>query len=185
MGCDLTIIFVSVAVFYFNPRTRMGCDSARRTREQWQKLFQSTHPHGVRPELPIRMYRWRCNFNPRTRMGCDFTSLVDFLLPSPISIHAPAWGATSSDSFSSADFVFQSTHPHGVRHARVLSGVRRNQNFNPRTRMGCDKRALTKVQKMLGFQSTHPHGVRQPALQGILGKIKFQSTHPHGVRLFR
>ena len=65
------------------------------------------------------------------------TSLVDFLLPSPISIHAPAWGATRSHIRFSKVALFQSTHPHGVR--RGLQGI---EAF------------------CTAFQSTHPHGVR-------------------------
>ena len=100
-----------------------------------------------------------------------------------ISIHAPAWGAT-----------------------RPIQQYRQHcQNFNPRTRMGCDyfrNRICTSTQQ---FQSTHPHGVRllfaafhdlsfyisihAPAWgatrSGVtdFGKLRFQSTHPHGVRL--
>ena len=44
-----------------------------------------------------QLLRWRyCScFNPRTRVGCD----ADRLMPTPslfISIHAPAWGATTT-----------------------------------------------------------------------------------------
>ena len=34
------------------------------------ELFQSTHPHGVRPKICTIVHRSRC-FNPRTRTGCD------------------------------------------------------------------------------------------------------------------
>ena len=62
-------------------------------------------------------------------------------------------------SASYREFVFQSTHPHGVR------PVERDKNTE------CSL-----------FQSTHPHGVRHCI--NLLNKIgmKFQSTHPHGVR---
>ena len=33
-----------------------------------------------------------------------------------ISIHAPAWGATLPRTKAVLDAIFQSTHPHGVRH---------------------------------------------------------------------
>ena len=54
-------------------------------------------------------------FNPRTRMGCDLGSI----------------------SATDAEFVFQSTHPHGVRLNSLGAGKVLN-SFNPRTRMGCD-----------------------------------------------
>ena len=77
-------------------------------------MFQSTHPHGVRPR-----------------------QLASYLLLLLVSIHAPAWGATLSvlyhlinlgfnprtrmgcdkqdkDAYTKL-YMFQSTHPHGVR----------------------------------------------------------------------
>ncbi len=53
-------------------------------------------------------------FNPRTRMGCDTYNLAFFLI-FYISIHAPAWGATPNVIQTIADYLFQSTHPYGVR----------------------------------------------------------------------
>ena len=138
-------------------------------------------------------------------MGCDGTGNCRGCL-SVVSIHAPAWGATSSSHLGLyLGSAFQSTHPHGVR----LTGLR-----------WVDIRNL--------FQSTHPHGVRHkpnvaahggvsvsihaPAwgatnkfLLQVLFHLRFnprtrmgcdkqvpfasslssafQSTHPHGVRL--
>ena len=57
---------------YFNPRTRMGCDTT----------FGSD----------IQLFS---NFNPRTRMGCDDVCSKPTQL-NFISIHAPVWGATIS-----------------------------------------------------------------------------------------
>ena len=59
----------------FNPRTRMGCDGPARRLKDGALIFQSTHPHGVRQEL--------CESNRK---------VMD------ISIHAPAWGATTYDA---------------------------------------------------------------------------------------
>ncbi len=60
-------------------------------------LFQSTHPHGVRPLKVVRYQYDHPRFNPRTRTGCDF--------------HFPASNRCSHK--------FQSTHPHGVRRLSV------------------------------------------------------------------
>ena len=98
--------------------------------------FQSTHPHGVRPQTVPGLYS-NFYFNPRTRMGCDI-----------------------SFSVGSNSFLFQSTHPHGVRqvchrpddpavgisiHAPAWGATSEKYgltvylcDFNPRTRMGCD-----------------------------------------------
>ena len=123
------------------------------------------------------------SFNPRTRVGCDQPVLFLLTQRHAVSIHAPAWGATSqSFSFSLSAMRFQSTHPRGVRpdvchrgkkrnfvsiHAPAWGATRRAANicspmvgFNPRTRVGCDtvrKGASFSTNK---FQSTHPRGVR-------------------------
>ncbi len=91
-------------------------------------------------------------------MGCDLKRANE-IHPPFVSIHAPAWGATNLIHYRDNLFMFQSTHPHGVRlfYRNVCSGriqfqsthphgVRptvteafdREISFNPRTRMGCD-----------------------------------------------
>ena len=113
MGCDLSVIGYTRSRKSFNPRTHMGCDAEVAGQDgphrvsihapTWgatqmmmrlirQRLFQSTHPHGVRPGLRRCRSAPSTCFNPRTHMGCD----VD--VPS-----------------TKCDSLFQSTHPHGVR----------------------------------------------------------------------
>ena len=75
-------------------------------------------------------------FKPRAREGCD---VIQTGLPPAykISIHAPARGATAQIISLLPEFLFQSTHPRGVRRY----GRKSNfffRNFNPRTREGCD-----------------------------------------------
>ncbi len=123
---------------HFNPRTRMGCD-----RRSWSPCG-NTFPH----------------FNPRTRMGCDFILQIILMEFLPISIHAPAWGATLG---------FQ-------------PATNRETYFNPRTRMGCDAASMKFRSTLAGFQSTHPHGVRHMLIGKAIQSSVFQSTHPHGVR---
>ena len=58
------------------------------------ELFQSTRPRGARLGLPM----FPCQmlyFNPRARVGRDF-AIADVVFYVSISIHAPAWGATST-----------------------------------------------------------------------------------------
>ena len=143
----------------FNPRTHMGCDPPVRTAHRAARYF-----------------------NPRTHMGCDLYLLVI----SPrwvISIHAPTWGATrDAAKYAKRCAKFQSTHPHGVRHTFALSD-KLEQNFNPRTHMGCDAKGKRPgTQTAYAFQSTHPHGVRLSFSSASLSMSLFQSTHPHGVR---
>jgi len=101
-------------------------------------VFQSTHPHGVRPPQTLQHAQMgRCfnprtrtgcdrehklpvmrepGFNPRTRTGCDLPGLFGWHFDKEVSIHAPARGATWEG--------------YGMESER--------QGFNPRTRTGCD-----------------------------------------------
>ena len=121
-------------------------------------MFQSTHPHGVRPFADCCFHSSSC-FNPRTHMGCDIQCKTARRRKT-VSIHAPTWGATKRSSIVGFHNIkFQSTHPHGVR---------------PKT--------AVKNKLMKEFQSTHPHGVRPTLTRGRDFSMRFQSTHPHGVR---
>ena len=144
-------------------------------------------------------------FQSRTCVGCDLVILYQRDVLPVVSIHAPAWGATSS-STSPMIFValFQSTHPRGVRLrdiriSRATSDVsihapawgatkrtrrrdRRRMRFNPRTRVGCDLLIRHGKHCPQGFQSTHPRGVRLPPTVCGSAPRTFQSTHPRGVR---
>jgi len=168
-------------------------------------MFQSTHPHGVRP-----------------------TNRFIDLAKTGVSIHAPARGATVLVQRELNELrMFQSTHPHGVRQSgKIMYFIIRG--FNLRTRTGCDS-TLNSLIRFLSvsihapargathfpypfvtfnrvsihapargatfnhliqkygtrFQSTHPHGVRPGAVYGERNEIMFQSTHPHGVRRIR
>ena len=123
-------------IVHFNPRTPVGCDSVARNTVVGTVGFQSTHPSGVRHayllrvaghEISIHAPQWGAtttvsravqtptNFNPRTPVGCDQDA------------HFP----------KASLFLFQSTHPSGVRRAM-------------------DYRELQDSK----FQSTHPSGVR-------------------------
>ncbi len=103
----------------FNPRTRVGCDRAIDEIDFDKYRFQSTHPRGVR-HRPCRDMEDRSRFqsthprgvrhhgrsqangkvcfNPRTRVGCDRARQRD-RSPDLVSIHAPAWGATITQSW--------------------------------------------------------------------------------------
>ena len=75
----------------FNPRARVGRDD-REKRTSAAFLFQSTRPRGARHKGNLFRISRR-NFNPRARVGRD-AAICDVLNQIPISIHAPAWGAT-------------------------------------------------------------------------------------------
>ena len=125
--------------FYFNPRTRAGCDTFGISRPLISPVFQSTHPCWVRPAkvqasrrsrqrfqsthpcwvrrmIVFFFVRFFLNFNPRTRAGCD------------------PWASRRVLSTRS----FQSTHPCWVRLGATADYDVLIFNFNPRTRAGCD-----------------------------------------------
>ena len=166
-------------------------------------LFQSTHPHGVRPmrvrdidfvisvsiHAPTRgataenmrkQNTWFVSIHAPTR-GATF-ALSNIKIYIYVSIHAPTRGATAKYLHNNfIQSMFQSTHPHGVRQF-----------------------TMTFTALVSGFQSTHPHGVRhrnhfKSVVQRgfnprthtgcdtlldffVFSEVEFQSTHPHGVR---
>ena len=124
----------------FNPRTHMGCDDVFITECFKDGLFQSTHPHGVRLGISFlnrRIVQFQSthphgvrrntyparnagnSFNPRTHMGCDLW--LTFMVIS--------WKSFNPRTHMGCDLfrqvvlsnicLFQSTHPHGVRHLAV------------------------------------------------------------------
>ena len=121
----------------FNPRTHEGCDMKNPCKSSPPRLFQSTHPRGVRQaetdtrikalqvsiHAPTRgatdkiiiTYIVTISFNPRTHEGCDvcgFSFLFKFLCFNPRTHE----GCDSSIQRSST----------------------RLTSFNPRTHEGCD-----------------------------------------------
>ena len=100
-------------------------------------------------------------FNPRPRVGGD-TGVGPHHRPAPVSIHAPAWGATCNHVSNTACtcfnprprvggdeqiqqsrsvFMFQSTPPRGGRRHNHLIQPDRTYCFNPRPRVGGDTTA--------------------------------------------
>jgi len=141
----------------FNPRTRTGCDFRQDSRAGEYRDFNPRTRTGC--DSSLSRLALSCKyFNPRTRTGCDSgVRMLDNM--SPISIHAPARGATSGIPHSTHFLLFQSTHPHGVRRSSQRPPCR-HQYFNPRTRTGCDFSRHDYPITSYSFQSTHPHGVR-------------------------
>ncbi len=138
----------------FNPRTRTGCDHAGSIVFP-SCMFQSTHPHGVRPN----------------GLGVYWCIIV--------SIHAPARGATRNVSDYKLSLWFQSTHPHGVRRKGCVRDKRR-KGFNPRT-PGAATKSTGFIVRVIGFSIHHPHGVRPSIfVRGFVMK-KVSIHHPHGV----
>ena len=122
-------------------------------------LFQSTHPHGVRPERSDK---------GQGRPG--------------VSIHAPTRGATQHKQRLGGNTEFQSTHPHGVRPGCRKALFLPVSRFNPRTHTGCDAVRLPRGSTPQSFNPRTHTGCDGDSIRGNDSSDLFQSTHPHGVR---
>ena len=124
------------------------------------RVFQFTHPGGVRRLNRKHSTERASSFNSRTREGCDQINVDK----------------------STTDLQFQFTHPGGVRlRGNILPALLR-VCFNSRTREGCDYSAQLSAYR--ARVSIHAPG-RGATRQGtnIPADKVFQFTHPGGVRL--
>ncbi len=182
-GSDWISAELSGARNCFNPRSRTGSDQSapywvavyipfQSTLPHGERLgadkepatfgvFQSTLPHGERPPLNLQDRDRVGSFNPRSRTGSD-TARSSSDWGEPVSIHAPARGATQpAKQWFITTSKFQSTLPHGerplepietwstpsvsihapARGATLLPGQTLDKSlcFNPRSRTGSDR----------------------------------------------
>ena len=99
----------------------------------------------------------------------------------PVSIHAPAWGATYRS-------VRDNLHGGISIHAPAWGATRDNQSVVGREGISIHAPAWGATRpcfwspRIAAFQSTHPRGVRRSAFQSPSARLIFQSTHPRGVR---
>ena len=96
-----------------------------------------------------------------------------------VSIHAPTRGATGTcGNNSTITYMFQSTHPHGVRRYKLFWRPSAKRCFNPRTHTGCDLALGYGLDEIGEFQSTHPHGVRHHNLIYISQRLSVSIHAP-------
>ena len=120
----------------FNPRTRVGCDLNSLYLASSSR-FQSTHPRGVR--LYHKMEQKCCKrFQSTHPRGVRRYNAGAVRFTPAISIHAPAWGATSMSSCSKAAISISIHAPAWGATATLERCPLRGVHFNPRTRVGCD-----------------------------------------------
>ena len=116
IGCDGRRQSASWHRPCFNPRTHIGCDSILYIIINVLFLFQSTHPHRVRPDFQHRaqeQHLFQSTHPHRVRP-------VNFIK-------------------SNNAMKFQSTHPHRVRQVPHGTSNPILLSFNPRTHIGCDR----------------------------------------------
>ena len=146
-------------------------------------VFQSTLPHGERP--PARMSlccsvrRFQSTLPHGERHGCRQLHLS----LTPISIHAPAWGATS-DGHRHPGHLRISIHAPawGATTAPYAEGSS-TTDFNPRSRMGSDDLRGVKISCLDISIHAPAWGATTPDLSTLSSLGIFQSTLPHGERL--
>ena len=126
----------------------------------------------VRPEISIHAPAWGATAN-------ELTNSVFFL----ISIHAPAWGATDFHDSAWRAIRISIHAPAWGATSASLCRRGRDHYFNPRARMGRDKRTRIYEAVAHRFQSTRPHGARPRMPRLTTRRCVFQSTRPHGARL--
>ena len=187
----------------FNPRTPAGCDALGSGLLGFCRLFQSTHPCGVR-RSSFRYSLTSISVSIHAPLRGATLLISDTCGLCTVSIHAPLRGATCPGSFTSSNQPsFQSTHPCGVRldgwwcdghsHAGFIHAPLRGATwsasvfckfyccFNPRTlrvRLSGD----WEVDEARLVSSTHPAGCDDIAEFLTITTGEFQSTHPCGVR---
>ncbi len=122
----------------FNPRARMGRDEVKGINTGPGYAFQSTRPHGARPSMhgsinSSNMFQSTRPHGARRQIPATIRRSVQ------VSIHAPAWGATTGRTqIGMLSRKFQSTRPHGARRWQLLRPRLHVRGFNPRARMGRD-----------------------------------------------
>ena len=87
-------------------------------------------------------------------MGCDGCRKVGIVYARSISIHAPVWGATFQDAVKEEE---DRISIHAPVWGATRMGKRRlgmGQDFNPRTRMGCDE--IERLRKEKGLKYFNP-----------------------------
>ncbi len=204
-GRDLRWTWASCARFPFQSTRPRGARRKPRPKDFVWFLFQSTRPRGARPpSCSHPRFARRC-FNPGARAGRDGDLVDRHLTLVPVSIHAPARGATSLlpiRPFSAQVSIHAPAR--GATRWRVAD-YRCGACFNPRARAGRDRYNALYGGAGSGFQSTRPRGARRGVLPRRLaelgvsihapargathvhlrwrpGKFVFQSTRPRGAR---
>ena len=170
----------------FNPRTHTGCDlsfgfndlcpsvsihaptrgATYTTNVLFDRIvFQSTHPHGVRP-APLNTAAFARMFQSTHPHGVRRFLLWSIKIIFKFQSTHPHGVRHIRLKTRLARAVFQSTHPHGVRHSSKRARTIES-SFNPRTHTGCDSKTNGILTNGTEFQSTHPHGVRPCRLRDI------------------
>ena len=116
MGSDKHFLHACAVVAHISIHApRMGSDNIARAANLDEDSFQSTLPHGERL-LSLSTFGISVKFQSTLPHGERLHWRKISYTDNIISIHAPAWGATSTFGASAGgSYEFQSTLPHGER----------------------------------------------------------------------
>ena len=152
----------------FNPRPRAGGD--RRYDQNADPSPISTPPRGGRQGMTSCVSGVRAGFNPRPRAGGDAVGRPEEHY-GPVSIHAPARGATvwlpAGDRLTVVSIHAPARGATAWWHGSTTTPAR----FNPRPRAGGDPRRRCRSSPASRFQSTPPRGGRPYQLAPIQDPI--------------
>ena len=122
-------------------------------------------------------------FDPRSRTGSDQPPRSGVAAKFPVSIRAPARGATHGQGIALiAAKLFRSALPHGERHRCVGAPSLPHRGFDPRSRTGSDM-ASRAVQSTIGrFDPRSRTGSDREWATTRPASSLFRSALPHGER---
>ena len=139
VGSDMKPILDATCGANFNPRSRVGSDSARVPRRRPREVFQSTLPRGERQGITEPQETgWSISIHAPA-WGAT-RAYRPALLLCEISIHAPAWGATQCQAELNRIARISIHAPAWGATPIVPATGWMVLDFNPRSRVGSDKR---------------------------------------------
>jgi len=139
VGRDEIVALQDIERAGFNPRARVGRDKViDKTLARLEK-FQSTRPRGARLERYIRVHteRWFQSTRPRGARHIYSERFVDTV---DVSIHAPAWGATTLTFDTLGKWISFNPRARVGRDVCLSWMFSDGGRFNPRARVGRDAR---------------------------------------------
>ena len=165
----------------FNPRPREGGDNVTFASLQSLHKFQSTPPRGGRPK-PRQKLHWLRSFQSTPPRGGRPGLLWLWPGDQPVSIHAPARGATEFPLHPESRRKVSIHAPARGATVKAGAGFSLFRGFNPRPREGGDGQAWPAGSIVEMFQSTPPRGGRRASRAYFKERKWFQSTPPRGGR---
>ena len=180
MGSDGYPALANCATPRFNSRSRVGSDNGVIGAHPHKRRFNSRSRVGSDSATPRIFLPTRC-FNSRSRVGSDLV-YREGTDQQPVSIRAPAWGATlKQEGLGIKNVEFQFALPRGERHRHPARNTRL-RSFNSRSRVGSDVMSMAQP-KSARVSIRAPAWGATDQLAEIADDGTFQFALPRGERL--